>query len=70
MSRKQGGRKEHVCPAIWKEHWVGRGTAARDGAGEAGRGQIPKALSATLRGLDFEGSGKPMENLKQDRICV
>ena len=50
MSRKQGGRKEHVCPAIWKEPWVGRGTAARDGAGEASRGQIPKALSATLKG--------------------
>lgn len=31
--------------------------------------QTPKASSVTLRGLDLEGCGKPMENLKQDMIC-
>lgn len=54
-SREAG--KSTVCSAVSEERRVGGERVARDAAGEAGRGRIPKALSATLRGLDYEGSG-------------
>ena len=65
-----------MCPTVWKQPWLGRGKAVREGAGEAGRrlgkqaGVQSQALSAMIRGLDSESSGKPTENLKQDMFCV
>lgn len=34
-----------MCPTVWKQPWLGRGKAVREGAGEAGRGPIPSLVS-------------------------